>query len=406
MPAKEIYRKYSSELKRTAVMLAVSGALILLTAFLTSPLAAIVKGPKDMTVECGDPFEDPGCVYLLGLGKGKVSGRVDTGKTGDYVLSYGILNVEVKRTVHVVDTRRPEIKLKGTGSISAEKGTAYEELGYTAWDIADGDLTDKVYTESDLDMSTPGVYHISYYVTDAAGNATRERRTVTVTEKGPMTQSMTEFDLDPFFPDVICKEVPFDEEKYESTVIFGDSFVGYMVDYGIGLTDNMWSRGAYAADEVYSKTLKVGQTESGKTFFELMDEYRPPCVIILLGNHTSWLWPVSYYRSVFDGLFAECRNRYPETVFAVCSLPPYDEGEDYAYLYERGFLRNQRINEANTVFCELCRKYGMKFINAAEILKDPANGYCRAEYMGPDKFHLSTEGFEAMLGYIRTHMDY
>ena len=394
-------------LRKTVAAAAIAALIVSLALLLATPLSISLKGPGEITVECGDPFEDPGCSFLFGLAEGKVSGEVDTEKTGEYEIVYRFLVSEKVRKVFVRDTKRPEITLEGGSSVSVEKGGEYIEYGYSAYDKADGDMTRKVYTESDVDTSVPGTYHVSYYAEDSSGNMTRERRTVTVTEKGPMTQSMTEFDLNPFFSDVICREVPYDDEKFNKTVIFGDSFVGYMAAYNAGIPENMWSRGAYAATDVHTVALKRGTSEeTGMTLFGLMDEYHPPYVIIFLGNHTSWLWSVTYYRNVFDSLYTELQEKYPDTVFAVMSLPPYDKSVDYEYLAGRGFLRNQRINEANTVFCELCRKHGMKFINAAEVLKNPSDGYCKAEYMGEDQFHLSPEGFRVVLEYIKTHMDY
>jgi len=57
--------------------------------------------------------------------------------------------------------------------------------------------------------------------------------------------------------------------------------------------------------------------------------------------------------------------------------------------------------------CELCRKYGFKFMNAAEAVKDPRTGACIQEYIyEPDGIHLSDLGCEKMLEYIMCHLDY
>ena len=391
---------------RESIFVLFMATVFAILAILSAPIFMYLNGEKEMTIECGEAFIDPGAGIRFDLGDAKVAGNIDTKKPGDYALTYSFLLDREKRIVHVVDTTAPVIQLSGLTSISVEKGTAYEEYGYTAIDNADGDVTDKVRVESDLDTSVPGVYHISYYAEDSLGHISRQRRTVTVTEKGPMSMSMKEFDLNPFYSDVICKEVPFDEALFNETVIFGDSFVGYMKDYNMGIVDNLWTRGAIAADEVKTKTIMRGKEETGKTFYELMDIYHPKHLIILMGNHTTWLWSTEYFRLVFDDLIGDILNKYKDTEVLICSLPPYDEYDDYEYLWGRGFLRNQRINEVNTVFCDLCRKYGIGFINSEEVLKDPENGYCLAEYMGEDRFHLSVKGFTVMLDYIKTHMEF
>ena len=381
--------------------------LALVLALLFIPTLISLNGDKEMTVECGDSFEDPGASLRFGLkGKIRVGGDLDTSVPGNYVVKYSFLTQTVRRKVNVVDTTPPVITLSGMKTISAEKGSEYEEYGYTAIDNADGDVTEKVYTESDVNMDEPGTYHISYYAEDSAGNISRERRTVNVTEKGPMTMSMKEFDLNPFFSDVIAKPVPYDRDFFKQCIIMGDSFVGYMVAYQMTDLERLWSKGALNADDLESQTLYVGIEDSKKTFYELLDEKKPKYVIMLLGNQTSWYWSAEYYRTAFDKILSKLVTEYPDIHFDLCSMCPYDEEYDYKYVEGRGFLRNQRINEANTIYCELCRKYGLKFINAAEVFKDPETGYCKKEYLGEDHFHLNSEGYILLTDYITGHLDF
>ncbi len=359
-----------------------------------------------MTAECGEEFSDPGAEVLFGLGEAKRSGELDLSRPGTYTLRYSFLTGRAERTVTVVDTKRPVITLNGLKNITVVKGEEYTEYGYTAVDNADGDITSLVTVESDVDTDKTGVYHVSYVVGDSSGNMTRERRTVSVSEEGPMSMSMKDFDLEPFYSDVIAKEVPFDGKKYADTVVFGDSFVGIFSGYGLDRSDMFWYRDAFAVDEADTKPVKVAREETGLTFFELMDLYRPGHVIVFLGNQTTWCWSIPKFREAYDAFFTKCLEKYPDTVFSVCSLPPYDFETDYEYLESRGFLRNQRVNEVNSLLCELCRKYGMKFINAAPLLKNPENGYCRKEYLISDNFHLTKEGCSIVLEYIKSHMDW
>ena len=390
----------------TVIMLFVSALLILCIAFFTTPLMIRLSGDETETVECGDIFEDPGAELRLGIGELKSEGHVDTSKVGEYEIIYTFLTERKVRTVMVVDTTRPEIKLEGSTSISIVKGGPYTEQGYSAWDIADGDLTEAVWTESDVDLGTPGEYHISYYVSDSSGNTTRERRRVVVTDKGPMTMDMVSFDLNPYYPDVICREAPFDQAKYENTVFFFFFFIGYMRDYRVGIVENLWSRGGMTPEQIYTRDINVGLESEGLTFFDAMDREKPDTVIILLGNQVSRHWTPDYFRTVFDGIYASLASRYPDTNIVICSLAPFSREGDAYNIRELGFSRNDRINKINTVYCELCRKYGFKFMNVAEVLKDPADGYCKADLMGPDYFHLSKKGFTVMLEYVQAHMDW
>lgn len=81
----------------------------------------------------------------------------------------------------LVDVTGPEITLKGEAACELPAGTAYEEPGFTAVDNFDGDVTDKVQVDGEVNSYRAGDYSLTYTVTDAAGNTTTVTRTVTVT---------------------------------------------------------------------------------------------------------------------------------------------------------------------------------------------------------------------------------
>ncbi|WP_414731540.1 immunoglobulin-like domain-containing protein [Winogradskyella sp.] len=80
------------------------------------------------------------------------------------------------------DTTAPVITLNGSANVSLELGEAYNELGATATDNMDGDLTANIVVGGDtVDTNTAGTYVVTYNVSDAADNAAQEvTRTVTV----------------------------------------------------------------------------------------------------------------------------------------------------------------------------------------------------------------------------------
>jgi peptidoglycan/xylan/chitin deacetylase (PgdA/CDA1 family) len=59
-------------------------------------------------------------------------------------------------------------------------GREYLEAGWTAEDNFDGDMTEKVKAEGEVDIHTPGKYTITYTLTDTFGNSTSAKRVVTV----------------------------------------------------------------------------------------------------------------------------------------------------------------------------------------------------------------------------------
>ena len=118
---------------------------------------------------------------------------VDPATPGSYVVTYDVKDaagnsaIQVTRTVNVQDTTPPVITLTGTNPQTVEATTAYTELGATASDTLDGDITASIVIDaSAVDTSTPGSYVVTYDVMDAAGNAaTQVTRTVNVTDTTP-----------------------------------------------------------------------------------------------------------------------------------------------------------------------------------------------------------------------------
>ncbi|MGG5488302.1 GEVED domain-containing protein, partial [Gaetbulibacter sp. PBL-D1] len=82
------------------------------------------------------------------------------------------------------DTVAPVITLNGASAINLVEGSTYSELGATATDNVDGDITANIVIGGDVvNTSSVGTYVVTYNVSDAAGNAAAEvTRTVTVTE--------------------------------------------------------------------------------------------------------------------------------------------------------------------------------------------------------------------------------
>lgn len=80
------------------------------------------------------------------------------------------------------DTISPQVALTGGSTQILAFGEPYTELGATASDNKDGNLSTSIVIDaSSVDTSTPGDYTVTYNVTDAAGNAaTTVTRTVTV----------------------------------------------------------------------------------------------------------------------------------------------------------------------------------------------------------------------------------
>lgn len=147
-------------------------------------LEVSLRGPREVTLEYGEAFEEPGAqAYFRGsilLKEGReipveTEGTVDDTRLGSYVRTYraefGKWNARAERRVRVVDTVPPQIILDSIPGSYVIPGQSYEEEGFTAWDNYDGDLTGKVIRTELKDQ-------IIYFVRDSSGNSSQAVRRI------------------------------------------------------------------------------------------------------------------------------------------------------------------------------------------------------------------------------------
>lgn len=153
----------------------------------TAPVITLL-GDAEMELQTGAAFEEPGCtatddcdgdVTALVV----VEGTVDASVPGTYTLVYTVTDAggntaSIQRTVTVKDLTAPELILTGSQTVEMTIGNAFEEPGFTATDDCDGDLTAQVQVSSNVNMYLPGIYTVTYTVSDASGNTAEQTRTV------------------------------------------------------------------------------------------------------------------------------------------------------------------------------------------------------------------------------------
>lgn len=84
------------------------------------------------------------------------------------------------------DTIAPVLTLVGDSTITLNVGDEYVELGATATDNKDGNLTDSIVYSGEVSTDKEGLYHRVYTVKDAAGNKTEKIRTIMVQTKAEL----------------------------------------------------------------------------------------------------------------------------------------------------------------------------------------------------------------------------
>ena len=150
----------------------------------TTPPVITLTGDNPQLIEAGDAYTELGATASDNV-DGDLSNSividastVDTTVPGDYAVTYDVSDSSgnaastVTRTVTVQDTTPPVITLLGDDPQVIIAGHPYAELGATASDSLDGDLTASIVIDaSAIDTAKAGDYAVTYDVSDAAGNA-------------------------------------------------------------------------------------------------------------------------------------------------------------------------------------------------------------------------------------------
>ena len=158
----------------------------------TTPPVITVKGDVNVIHPIGSAYDDAGATgadTLDGVIDVVSTGSVDSNRLGQYVISYdasdanGNKAATKTRTVAVVDLTAPELTLLGDGEVEINAGDEYDDVGAIGKDNVDGDISSNITVLSNVDISIPGEYKVTFSLKDAAGNESSVSRQVTVVDK-------------------------------------------------------------------------------------------------------------------------------------------------------------------------------------------------------------------------------
>lgn len=159
------------------------------------PPSMKLNGNKIVTLKVGDEYKDEGIKAKFkdkDVTKDiKTTSDVNTKKLGTYNVKYSYtykyiaLSKSISRTVIVKDDVPPELIINSNDSITVNIFSSFTPPTATATDNYDGDLSDKIVVDSNVDTNTSGTYRVRYTVEDLSGNTTSKDITVIVSGKNP-----------------------------------------------------------------------------------------------------------------------------------------------------------------------------------------------------------------------------
>ena len=156
----------------------------------------ILNGESKIFVEVNTVFVDPGVSAMkhnlsqipnesivINIAKdGSSVTNIDTTRLGTYTITYeardGEYKASIERTVVVRDTIPPILTIPEDIRIASDVFTIDLMSGVSASDNSNESM--KVITSGELSLGVPGIYKISYVVSDSSGHKTEKIRTITI----------------------------------------------------------------------------------------------------------------------------------------------------------------------------------------------------------------------------------
>ncbi len=193
-------------------------------------------------------------------------------------------------------------------------------------------------------------------------------------------------------------------DGYIKKIIFvGDKTVSPMPDvYTEIQEDQVWSSvdGSLPLDSNLDSIAIIHTAgEKGTSIPSAAEIYKPQYIIITVGLENG----VAYcneekFKEYYVELISAIKEASPSTNIILQSIFPISKQAEK----ENPNISNDRIDRANLWIAEICETTSTRFLNTASALKD-SKGYLAAEYDSGDGITLNSDGYKAMIEYIRTH---
>ena len=284
-----------------------------------SNLKIKMNGKSTIKLEVGKEYKDEGIVATYDKKSIKditTNGKVDNNKLGTYKIKYIVkykkVVKKVIRTIKVVDTTPPEINI-GAESVNLLVGNDYTELGFSASDNYDGDITDKVKITNNVDNNIVGTYEVNYEVSDSSGNKSSAKRVVNVIDALPSNGKVAVLNYHFFYDpnegicsDGNCEDI--NEFKRQLDYLRDNNYKT--------LTMEEFRNWMYGVIEIPEKSVLITVDDgamgtglqNGNKLIPILEEYQMHATLFLI---TGW-WDINNYRSPYLDIESHTNDMHTE----------------------------------------------------------------------------------------------
>lgn len=297
--------------------------------------------------------------------------NIDYSKLGEYEVTleshekYAI-NTKKKVKVYVVDDEKPVITLKDNDIVIDYK-EEYTEPGYTAKDNYDGDITDKVIIENNIDNTKLGDYEVTYKVKDSSNNETILETTINVQKKN--TKGIPVMMYHWFYDDTKGEDITKkpNNHNYISKTNF-EKQIKYLVDNNYYFVT--WDELNDYIDkkiDLPEKSIILTDDDGVKSFYEIAYpitlKYNVPITSFVITNKVVW-------KNYLNKDYLDMQSHTDSMHVRSCTKGKWDGKamcESYKNIYNDLMTTKDKLKDNPTIFAYPFGHYSDDFIKA---LKD------------------------------------
>ena len=200
-----------------------------------------------------------------------------------------------------------------------------------------------------------------------------------------------------YAPPYAPEHEPAGDEYFTDAVFLGDSMMEAVEVLGeIPTANYVWKIGMGPAS-VGQKTFRVRGQEAYVSAYDLVAQYQPRKIIILLGGNGLDIKVsddvIADYEVMVDTLIARC----PDAMIYVISPPP-----GAATAMEARGIAPGRFKQFDAKLQALAERKGLYYLDFYSLLADE-NGALPAKYDSGDGYHLSTAAYRLLIDLVRRH---
>ena len=227
----------------------------------------------------------------------------------------------------------------------------------------------------------------------------------TTGEPGAVTGTPTDSGAQPTAaPTVLGETADAGQEYIDKLTFLGDSTTYGLRYYKMlsGGTDTtqVWTPTNGTLTLSYYATATIPYPAPGGTEITIQEAARqaqPEYLVITLGVNGVSFMNEETFKDCYTKLIQNILEVSPDTKIICNSI--YPVGRSYEYLAD---INNDKITAANEWIKDVAAETGTRYSDTCSVLKD-SEGWLRDDYQNGDYIHLNSDGFTAVLNYLRTH---